>query len=142
MKNKNIIIPAIVFIIVLVLSIIIYLIYTNINKDKYTCTDYETNTTYTFKNEKDMHEVCDNFNGVKDDQILSSYEIYQDIVTINSDRYSFYPYLDSDKKLAIIITITDCNNPKEAEEQANKWFSDHSYNINDYQVDYEYPCEQ
>lgn len=142
MKKKNSKIALIVFGVVLAVIIIGYLIYINIPKNKYSCTDYETGTTYTFKNEKDMHEVCDNFNGVKDDQILETYDIYHDLIKENNDRYSFYPYLDGNKKLAIIITIIDCDNPKEAEEQANKWFSEHSYNINDYQIDYEYPCEQ
>ena len=140
MKDKNLKIAIIVFGIVLVLFIIGYLIYTN--KNKYTCTDYETKTTYTFKNAKDMHEVCDNFNGVKDDQVLETYDIYHDLIKSNNKAYSFYPYLDDNKQLAIIITITDCNNPQEAEEKANKWFSEHSYNINDYHIDYEYPCEQ
>ena len=139
--KKSTIIAIIVFVTILIIFTSIYFISKNLNKDKYYCIDYETDTTYTFKTEEEMHATCDKFNGVEDDKILESSKIYNDLISYKDDSFNFYPYVDSNKKLAIIITIIDCNSPTTAKEKAIKWFSNHSYNINDYQVDYEYPCE-
>ena len=141
MKNKNLIIALSISGIVLVLFLIGYLIISNLNKEEYTCTDYETNQTYVFKNEKEMHEVCDKFNGTEADAILSQYNIYNDLINNNDSSFNFYPYVDSNNQLAIIVSISNCENKDLAKEKAISWFREHSYNINDYQVDFEYPCE-
>lgn len=50
------------------------------------------------------------------------------------------PYINSNNNLAIIIIITDYKNPEIAKKQAKEWFINHSYNIKDYIIDFEYPC--
>ena len=37
--------------------------------------------------------------------------------------------------------LTQGNNPNEAKNDSIEWFRKHSYNINDYKIEYEYPCE-
>jgi len=137
-KNKSTILIIVVVIIVL---LFIYFIYNIINKEKYSCIDYETNTYYTFKTESDMHKVCDKFNGVEDDKKLNSYEIYNDLINADEYGFTFDPYINSNNELSIIVIITDCNHPKEAKERAINWFKKHSYNIGEYTIEYEYPCE-
>lgn len=142
MKNKNTLMALIIFLIVFVLFIIGYVIYNSFFSKEYSCIDYSSGTTYTFKSEKEMHEVCDKFNGVEDDKKMNSYSIYNDLININDPDYAFYPYVNSDDKLSIIIAISNCDNPNQAKEKAIAWFKNHSYNINDYTIEYEYPCEQ
>ena len=88
-----------------------------------------------------MHKVCDSLNGTDDDAIMDNYAIYDDLINANDPSYAFYPYINSDKTLSIIIAIVDCNNQALAKDKAEKWFSDHSYNMGDYTIEYEYPCE-
>ena len=137
-KNMNIVFIAVTVIVVL---LVFYLVYNSITKDKYSCVDYETNTYYTFKTESDMHKVCDKFNGVEEDKQLNSYEIYDDLINADEYGFTFDPYINSNDGLSIIVIITDCNHPKEARERAINWFKNHSYNISDYAIEYEYPCE-
>ena len=132
----------IIFLIVFVLIIICFFIYNRYFKKEYSCTDYSSNTLYTFKSEKEMHEVCDKFNGIEDDKILSSYDIYDDLVNTDDPDFVFYPYVNVNGELSIIIAISNCENPSKAKEKAIAWFKNHSYNINDYTIEYEYPCEQ
>ena len=141
MKNKSTIVALIIFIVVFTVFIIGFIIYKSFFKKEYSCTDYSTNTTYTFKSEEEMHEVCDKFNGVEDDNTMTSYNIYNDLINTNDPDFAFYPYADGDK-LSIIIAISNCDNPNKAKEKAIAWFKNHSYNINDYTIEYEYPCEQ
>ncbi len=137
-KNMNNVFIAVTVIVVL---LVFYLVYNSITKDKYSCVDYETNTYYTFKTESDMHKVCDKFNGVEEDKQLNSYEIYDDLINADEYGFTFDPYINSNEELSIIVIITDCNHPKEARERAINWFKNHSYNISDYTIEYEYPCE-
>lgn len=143
--KKNNIIAIMVFLVVLFVFTIGYSIYNNRNsnntKEEYYCTDYETNTTYTFNTLEEMHEVCDQFSGLEKDKKLESYSIYDDLINNNDDSFTFYPYINTDDKLSIIIVITDCYNPEMAKERAIEWFENHSYDINDYIIEYEYPCE-
>ena len=142
MKKNSTMISLVVFVIAFIIIILGFVIYNSLNKKTYSCIDYSSNTTYTFDNEEEMHEVCDKFNGVEEDKIIDSYTIYNDLINENNDSFTLYPYVNSDKKLSIIITIIDCDNPNTAKEKAIKWFHDHSYNINDFTIEYEYPCEQ
>lgn len=137
-KNMNNVFIAVTVIVVL---LVFYLVYNSITKDKYSCVDYETNTYYTFKTESDMHKVCDKFNGVEEEKQLNSYEIYDDLINADEYGFTFDPYINSNDGLSIIVIITDCNHPKEARERAINWFKNHSYNISDYTIEYEYPCE-
>ena len=133
---KKTIIP--IFIILLIIGII-YLFYNN-SKEKYSCIDYDTNTTYTFKTEQEMHSVCDKFNGIEEDKLIQKYPIYKDLINANEEAFTFEPYMDGNNKLGIIIIIIDCERPEIAKKQAKEWFINHSYNIKDYTIDYEYPC--
>ena len=143
MKNKETIIPLLIFITTFVLVIIVFFVFNNSKKNEYSCYDSENNITYSFDTEEEMHEVCDNLNSTEteEDKILDSYEIYNDLLNVEEDDFAYYPYVNSDKSLTIIIAISYCNNQAAAKAHAEKWFSDHSYNINDYTVEYEYPCE-
>lgn len=140
MKNKEKIIPIIVFLMTFIVFIITFLIINRSNKTEYSCYDYANDKTYTFKTEEEMHQVCDNLN-VEEDQLLESYPIYNDLINTDDSSFAFYPYINSDKKLSIVIAISDCDNPTSAKAKAEKWFSNHSYNINDYTIEYEYPCD-
>ena len=139
--KKSTVIAIIVFIGVLFVIVTSYVIYNNLSKEKYYCTDYETNTTYIFNTEDEMHEVCDKFSGVEKDKTMKSYKIYDDLINNKDNRFTFYPYVSADNKLNIIITIIDCNNKELAKEKAVEWFKNHSYDINDYTIEFEYPCE-
>ncbi len=141
MKNKEKIIPLLVFTMTFIIFIVVFIIVNNSNKAKYSCFDYQTNQTYTFNTEEEMHAVCDKLEGIEEDQIMESYPIYNDLKNVNDPDFAFYPYIDSDNNLNIIIAITNCNNPEYAKEKAKKWFSDHSYNINEYNIEYENPCD-
>lgn len=140
MKNKEKIIPIVVFLMTFIVFIIVFVLINNVNKDKYSCYDYEKDMTYTFKTEEEMHQVCDKLNGNDDDQIMESYPIYDELLKVNDPDFSFYPYINDDKKLAIIIAISNCEHPAIAKEKAEQWFSDHSYNIKDYVIEYENSC--
>ena len=129
------------FIIVFIIIVICIVIYNSLYKKEYSCIDYGSNTLYTFKSEKEMHKVCDQFNGVEEDKIMSSYDIYDDLINTNDPDFVFYPYINADKKLSIIVAISNCDNPNRAKEKAIAWFRNHSYNIRDYTIEYEYPCE-
>lgn len=142
MNDKYKIVPLIVFVLVFIIVIGMFYLFNNKeDKMEYSCYDYETEKTYTFETEEEMHKVCDKLNGGEEDQLLSDYLIYDDIVKSNEESFAMIPYMNDDKELAIIIAISDCKNPDKAKADAKKWFSDHSYNINDYNIDYEYPCE-
>ena len=131
----------VVFIVVFLIVVSIFSL-TNSNKEEYSCYDYGSNKTYTFKSEEEMHEVCDKLNGQTDDEILNNYSIYEDLMnTDDNNGFSFDPYV-SGEQLVIIVAITDCNNPEGAKEKARQWFKNHSYNINDYVIEYENPCER
>ena len=82
---KKTIIP--IFIILLIIGII-YLFYNN-SKEKYSCIDYDTNTTYTFKTEEEMHLVCDKFNGIEEDKLIQKYPIYSDLINANEEEFIF-----------------------------------------------------
>ena len=138
--NKNKLIPIGVFVITFIVFIVTYVMITNHNKNKYSCYDAETDTTYTFKTEEEMHQVCDNLTTDENDKIMDTYEIYNDLLANEDSSFSFYPYINSDKKLSIIIAISDCENPTAAKTKAENWFKSHSYDINDYTIVYEYPC--
>ena len=87
-----------------------------------------------------MHSVCDKFNGIEEDKLIQKYPIYKDLINANEEEFIFEPYIDSNNNLAIIIIITDCKNPEIARKKSKEWFINHSYNIKDYTIDYEYPC--
>ena len=142
MKKNSTMISIAIFLIVFVVIIMGFVVYNRFIKKEYTCTDYSSNTTYTFDSEEEMHAVCDKFNGVEDDKILGSNSIYEDLVNTNDPDFAFYPYVNSNDEISIIIAISNCDNPSKAKEKAIRWFSDRSYNINDYTIEYEYPCEQ
>ena len=139
MKNKNTVVPIIVFVITFVVFLVIFFIVSSLNDEKYFCIDYEKKIKYTFKTEEKMHQFCDKLNGGEEDQILEESDIYKDIVKVDDSGFAFYPFV-VDKKLHIIIAISDCQNPNAAKERAIKWFSDNNYNINDYNVEYENSC--
>ena len=142
MKNKNNLIPIIVFVVTFVLVfLLIYLRANHANKQKYSCYDYINNVEYTFATEEEMHEVCDKLNGDEEDQLLATYDIYHDILEIDDPDFSLYPYINSDKELTITIAISNCDTPEAAKAKAKKWFSNHNYNIKDYNIEYEYPCD-
>ena len=131
----------IIYILVLVvIFIVVYSITDTLmkkNNDTYSCYDYTSDTYYTFKTEQEMHEVCDQF----DDNNINNYTIYDELInTDDNNGYSFDPYV-RDNELVIIVAITDCTNPEQAKENARKWFSDHSYDINNFKIEYENPCE-
>ena len=142
MKNKSTMTALIIFIIVFAIFMIGFIIYKSFFGKEYSCIDYSSNTEYTFKSEKEMHEVCDQFNGVAEDNAMSNYSIYDDLINNNDPDFAFYPYINADKELSIIIAISNCENPNLAKTKAIAWFKNHSYNINDYTIEYEYPCEQ
>ena len=124
MKNKNTVVPIIVFVITFIVFLVIFFIVSSLNEEKYSCIDYEKKIKYTFKTEE---------------KILEESDIYKDIVKVDDPGFAFYPFV-VDKKLHIIIAISDCQNPNAAKERAIKWFSDNNYNINDYNVEYENSC--
>ena len=140
-KKSSTMIALIVFIIVFLIIIISLVIYNSLFKKEYSCIDYGSNTTYTLKSEKEMHKVCDQFNGVEEDRLMSNYDIYDDLISTNDPDFAFYPYINADKKLSIIVAISNCDNPNQAKEKAVAWFKNHSYIISDYTIEYEYPCE-
>lgn len=142
MNNKDKIIPILVFIITFAIITSLFYIINNSKKNKYSCYDYENNINYKFSTEEEMHEVCDNLNsGEKENQIMDKYNIYNDLKEVNDPDFAFYPYVNSDDELTIIITILECNNKTLAKQKAENWFINHSYNINDYTIEYEYACE-
>ena len=134
---KSTIIALVIFICIFSLVLVLYKV---ITKPTYVCTDTTNNVEYTFDSEEEMNAFCDNLN-VIDDSAMASLNIYNDLINNNDSRFSFYPYLDSKNKMNIIVVIVDCQNPVGAKNGAIEWFSNHSYNINDYEIDYEYPCE-
>ncbi len=137
--KKNKVIPLIVFVVVFLIIICVYFLLNS--NTKYSCIDYRTDTYYEFNNEEEMHAVCDKFNGVDDDKIMDNYTIYNDLKDVNEEDFAFYPYINSDETLSITIVISNCDNPTFAKAKAEKWFRNHSYNINDYVIEYEYPCD-
>lgn len=142
MNDKYKIIPLVIFVLVFIIVMGLFYLFNNRDaKEKYSCYDYETGTTYTFETEEEMHKVCDKFNGQEEENLLSTQSIYEDIVNSNEEGFAMIPYMNDDKELAIIVAISDCKNPEKVKANVKKWFSDHSYNINDYIIDYEYPCE-
>ena len=141
MSDKYKIIPLLVFVITFVIVISIFFIINNKGKDKYSCYDSLSGKTYTFKTEEEMHEVCDKLDLDEEDQKLESYPIYNDLIKEDNDDFAFYPYINDDDKLDIVIAISNCNNKETAKEKARKWFSEHSYYINDYNIEFEDPCD-
>ena len=138
-KEKNIIIIMLVSFTAFILVFSIFQL--SRNKEEYSCYDYETNTTYTFKTEKEMQEVCSSFNGAEEDNTMNSYNIYEELInTDDRDGFSFDPYVRNNE-LVIIVQIIDCDNPGKAKEKAKAWFKEHSYNINNFTIEYETPCE-
>lgn len=143
MKSKATMISISVFVIVFVLFITISNLFNN--DYKYSCTDLETNTTYKFNSKEAMHKVCDKFTYKSDnieDVSLNSYSIYSKLIEVD-DRYgfSFEPYINSDNKLAIIIRIINCNNQELAINNSKQWFKNNGYSMDNYVIEYEYPCE-
>lgn len=138
MKKKSTVICFCIFIIVLVLFFSIYSLFDN--DYKYSCTDYETNTTYKFNNKETMKRVCNNYVS-KEDTILKSDPIYSKLLSVD-DRYgfSFDPYVNTNNKIAIIIRILDCRNQNDAIRRSKKWFVDNEFNMNNYVIEYEFPC--
>jgi len=138
MKKYNSTIIALVIFVVMILFVIIFS--KSFFKTTYICTDTTNNVEYTFDTEDEMNSFCDNLS-IVDDSSMSSNSIYYDLINNNDKRFSFYPYLDSNNNFTIITVIVDCNNPNEAKNDSIEWFRKHSYNINDYKIEYEYPCE-
>lgn len=140
MKNKNTLIPIIVFVFIFVLFLIIFLSGSNSNKNKYYCIDQAKGIKYTFKTKEKMETFCRKLNGDEDDLLLEGYDIYNDLINVDDSSFVFYPYINENKKLSIIIAISDCQNPEAAKDKAIKWFSDNNYNISDYVIEYEDSC--
>ena len=140
MKEKEKIIPLVVFVLTFVIVIVIFFIINSSNKQEYSCYDYENEKTYTFESEEEMHKVCDKLNGGAEDELLASYPIYEDLIDVNDSDFAFYPYINDDQELEIIIAIANCDTPDLAKKRADSWFDEHHYDINDYNVEYEYPC--
>lgn len=139
MKNKNTVVPIIVFVITFAVFLVIFFIVSSLNEEKYSCIDYEKKIKYTFKTEEKMHQFCDKLNGGEEDQVLEESDIYKDLIKVDDPGFAFYPFV-VDKKLHIIIAISDCNDPDGAKKRAIKWFSDNNYDINDYSIEYENSC--
>ena len=138
MKSKSTIIGLSVF-------IIIFCIFLTINnlfdKDyKYSCIDENTNTTYRFNSKDEMEKVCSKLNKSEEDLIIDNYPIYNDLINEDNSYFSFDPYVNTDGKLSIIISITYCNDNNLVKSKINEWFRSHSYNMSDYTIEYEYPC--
>ena len=145
MKNKEKMFPILVAVVTFIVVIAIFLIINANKKDKYSCYDSTNDITYTFETEEEMHEVCDNLNSEVEEELdkedeFASYPIYNDLVNAEDPSFAFYPYINDDNKLSIIVAIADCDNVELAKSKARKWFSDHSYNISDYTIEYENPC--
>ena len=138
--KKSSIVGIAVFVVVFVVGISGYYIYNGISSNKYSCIDPNTNAFYSFNTEEEMHEVCDLFDS-NDVEDTGYKNIYNDLVETNDSSFNFYPYINSNNTLSIIVTILDCNNSTSIKNKVEKWFKDHSYNINDYTIEYEYPCE-
>lgn len=137
MKNyKSTIISLVVFIICFFIAICFY---TSISKPKFVCTDVTNNKEYTFDTKEEMDAFCDTLSKTEDEKMTSS-SIYYDLINNNDSRFSFYPYIDGNNKFTITVVIVDCQNPSEAKNKAIEWFQNHSYNINDYNIEFEYPC--
>ncbi len=142
--KKNTLYSIFVFIgvfVVVVGGYYIYTLLTNPSEEKYSCIDYETNTTYSFATEEEMHEVCDKFNGKEYDEKLENYPEHEEITEAEDESFSFYPYVNSDNKLAIIVVLLDCNDIDGAKQKALNWLTNKGYNLNNYVIEYEYPCE-
>ena len=139
--NKYKLIPIIISIGIFIIFIVIYLII-NTNKYNYSCYDYENDINYTFKTEEEMHAVCDKITGEEEDKIMNTYPIYNDLINEDDSSYAFYPYINDNKTLSIIVTVLDCDNPTRVVDKVEKWFKNHNYNITDYNIEYEYPCNE
>jgi len=139
MKNKNTLIPIMVFVVTFIVVFIIFFSFSNLKNKKYYCIDQAKGIKYTFKTKEKMESFCNKINGEEEDQILEKYAIYNDLIKVNDPGFAFYPFVN-DKKLIIVIAISDCNNPDGAKERAIKWFSDNNYDINDYNIEYENSC--
>lgn len=140
MKDKEKIIPLVVFVLTFIIVIVIFTVFSNSKKQVYSCYDYENDKTYTFETEEEMHQVCDKLDGVEEDKLLSSNPIYEDLIATNDSDFAFYPYINDEQELVITIAISNCDTPDLAKKKAVDWFSEHSYDINDYIIEYEYPC--
>lgn len=136
---KRIIISLIVFI---GIGVFLFVLYSLFFKTIYYCTDNVNNIQYTFDTEEEMNAFCDNLGQNKEkDSAISSFSIYNDLINNNDPGYTFYPYADSNNNFVITVVIVDCENPQNAKNKSIEWFKNHSYNINDYKIEYEYPCE-
>jgi len=142
MKSKSTIISLSVFIIILCIFITINNLF---DKDyKYSCIDESTNTTYRFNSKEEMEKVCSKFNQelyLIDESNLDEYPIYNKLINVDdSNGFSFDPYINSDNHLAIIVKIIDCDNQEVAIRKSKEWFVKNNFNINNYEIEYEYPC--
>ena len=136
--KKSTVVFIVVFVVVFIT--VFCILQTVMNSSKYSCYDYENNVNYTFKTEEEMHEVCDEINGVNDDNTMNSYSIYEELISEDDKNgFSFDPYVRNDE-LVIIVAITDCDNPEQAKEKARQWFENHYYDINSFTIEYENPC--
>ena len=97
MKDNSKMIPIIVFTVTFIIVILLFFVFNNSKKAKYSCYDYKTDTTYTFKTEEEMHEVCDQLENNEEDQLLDSYTIYNDLLEVDDPDFAFYPYINNDK---------------------------------------------
>ena len=110
--RKSTVVFIVVFVVVFIT--VFCILQTVMNSSKYSCYDYENNVNYTFKTEEEMHEVCDEINGVNDDNTMNSYSIYEELISEDDKNgFSFDPYVRNDE-LVIIVAITDCDNPEQA----------------------------
>jgi len=149
MKKSNLY-ALFVFIGVFLVFIIGYYVYTSINsngdnKQVYSCIDYETNTEYTFDNEEEMHSVCDKFNTneVKEENNNSNsneQNTGKDTVEEVEEAFDFYTYEKNNGKKAVIVLILDCNDIDATKKKALRKFSADGHNLNEYVVEYQYPC--
>ena len=134
-----------VFIGVFLVFIIGYYIFpgaTNNNKKVYSCINYETNTEYTFDNEEEMHAVCDSFNTneQKEEKENSNEKTEKENVEEVEEAFDLYTYVKSDGKKAVIVLVLDCNDIDATKKKALKKFSDEGHNLNEYVIEYQYPC--
>ena len=136
-KYKSTLIAVAVFVCIFGLVLILY---NTIFKTEFVCTDVTNNTKYKFDTKEEMDAFCDNLSTI-DDSSMTTFPIYDDLINNNDSRFSFYPYIDSDNQFTITVVIVDCLNPNDAKNQSINWFRNHGYDINDYNIEYEYPCE-
>ena len=59
---------------------------------------------------------------------------------MHEEAFDLYPYVKSDGKKAVIVLVLDCNDIDATKKKALKKFSDEGHNLNEYVIEYQYPC--